>query len=473
MQTNGLKSIELHWSDYQWPLFFMLSMSCMGLMFPIAYILVPIILINSFYHNRYDFIIMLLLFFGGYGLTGEGVLPIKFEDLALLTSLILVFIYHKSRFIKLVLFLLALYLAVLLVIATFSTEPIRIQLLVWRRYTFFIYFIIPIAAFSGQKFDINILFFKLFPYAIIMCAFYIIDGFLFKGFILLPHTPFLGGSANSTFFSPVLYPFAVPFIRKYPTGLIILSLVIYPIAKCYKLRLWHWALIIGALAACQTFTVLFAFIVGYMILKVSAHNIIKICVSCIALFVVLYWVDSLLPERKTDYFVESRLRIKSSIDQIVNLSKSVDDVDLSFFGSGRGAQIIPKLELVSSMDKELTGLGFLHPDLTTNPELMIDNEYYIDIDKSEELAATIECEPFQVYINVGIIGVVTYIIFYLCLIFIIRKLRDWLYFVNVLVVIFICSLGAYGGLIEPRGLMLVAMAFASVLLENRSKNILQ
>ena len=82
------RPLRLAGHEYLWPLFFLLSMSMMGLRFPLGYLLVPIILISTFRRDRYDFLIMLTLFFGGFGLIGEGTMPVKPWDIAFVVSII-------------------------------------------------------------------------------------------------------------------------------------------------------------------------------------------------------------------------------------------------------------------------------------------------------------------------------------------------------------------------------------------------
>lgn len=461
----GRVTLDLKWDDYRWPLFFLLSMSMMGLMFPLGYLLVPIILIERFRKDRYDFIIMMTIFMGGFGYISEGILPVKTEDIALLVSAAVVCLYRKSPIIKKTLLLLLAYAACLLIIAKFSTESMMIQIRTWRYYMLFIYFIVPIAAFSGEEFDIRVFFRRLFPYVFVTCAFYIIDGFIINGFIFLPTTPIWGGSAHSTFLTPYAHPFSIYFVRKYPQGLILLAMCIYPMAKYYKLKPIEWVLIIGACAASRTFTVISGFLVGYMVCAANARTILKYIGVAAVVLAALYYIDSFLPTTQKTAGIESFLRVKSSIDQVFALGEVQDDVDLSALASGRSAQILPKLELVSSLGKQWTGLGFLHSELTTNTDYIINNEYYIDVEKSEEVATGIECEPFQVYVSVGILGLIAYFGFYVMLNVFVKNYRYARYFLSMVIMVFWFSLGAYGGLTNANGLVMVALAYSAILLE--------
>ena len=454
--------LDLSWSNVRWPLFFLLSMSLTGLQFPLGYLFVAIILINRFREDKYDFIIMLTLFFGGYGLTGQDTFgPLKMPDVALGISVIALFIYRKTDIVRKACIGWALYLAGILIIASFSEESMSIQLRTIRNYLTFIYFLIPLVVFSGVKFDFYKFTAKLFPFALILCTFYIIDGFIIDGFILLPRTPFLGSESDSTFFKPFLHPFSGNFVRKYPRGMYLLLLCVYPLAKTYKLRWWQWLLFLGALAACRTFTVILGFVIGYFMCVLTWRTILKYAFIGLAILTVLYYVDGLLPSNKDH---ESALRIKSSVDQVIELGEIQDDVDLAEFGSGRFGQMLPKLEMVREYERQLTGLGFLHAELTTNTKYILINEYYRDSEKSEETAVGVEIEPVQVYINMGYLGLALYFAYFIAMYVIVRRKRYSLYFMSVLVMSFIDGLGAYGGLTVPVGLLLCALCFAVVVM---------
>lgn len=453
--------LDLSWGNVRWPLFFLLSMSLTGLQFPLGYLFVAIILINRFREDKYDFIIMLTLFLGSYGLTGQATFgPIKMTDIALVISLIFLFVYRKTGIVRKGCIGWALYFVGILIIASFSEESMSIQLRIIRNYLIFIYFLVPLVVFSGSNFDLDRFTAKLFPFALILCAFYVIDGFILNGFVLLPRTPYLGAESESTFYKLILHPDS-GFVRKYPRGLYLLLLCVYPLAKTYKLRLWQWLLFIGALAACRTFTVIIGFVIGYFVCVLTWRRILKYSLIVFTTITALYYIDGFLP---SDNDFESVLRIKSSVDQVIELGEIQDDVDLAEFGSGRFAQMLPKLEMVSEYDRQLTGLGFLHPELTTNTKYILINEYYRDIEKSMEVATGVEIEPVQVYINMGYLGLALYFAYFIAMYIIVRRKRYSLYFLSMLVMSFVDGLGAYGGLTAPMGLLLCALCFAVVIM---------
>lgn len=459
------QKLILGWADLKWPLLFLLSMSLMGLMFPLGYILVPAILINRFRNDKYDFLIMLTVFFGGFGLVDEHTLPVKTSDLAIILSVIGLVIYRKKHLVRQTTIALCVYTLILLYLATFSEESMMIQIRMLRNYLFFVYFIVPIMLFSGYRFDMLEFFRKLAPYVFILCAFYIIDGFIINGWILLPTTK-IWGDLQSTFFSPVVSGFG-SFPRKYPPGLFLFILFAYPMARCFKLSVWQWLLIIGAFCACRTFTVITGVFATYILCLPNARRIAKYVVVFAVGIVAVYFIDDSLPRDKNN--AESPLRIASSVDQLIDLREIEDDVDLAELGSGRMAQVLPKLELVNSLGKQMTGLGFLHPELTTNQKYIIENEFYIDQSEAEEVATGVEIMPVQIYVTIGWVGIAIFCLFFFYTFWIIRKLKYSFFYLSALFASFWFSLGGFAPLNNYDGLILCATAYSAVILVGRNQ----
>lgn len=458
--------LELSWADYKWPLLFLLSMSMMGLMFPLGYILVPFILINRFRTNRYDFVIMLTLFFGGYGLIGEDTLPVKPWDIALIVSVIGAIVYRKDKVVRRTLMLIVAYAAALFFIATFSDERMSVQIRIIREYLFMIYFIVPLMVFSSHKFEMSEFFRHLMPYVFILCVFYIFDGYIICGHILLPCTH-IWGSIRSTFFDPVYYGLG-DFVRIYPPGLFLGVLAVYPICHVYRLTRWQWFVAAVGLSATRTFTVITGFIATYIISFPNRRRAVRYGIVAVGLLAVVYFVDSFMPFKSENN--ESTLRVYSSIHQILDFGNAQDEEDMAQLGSGRIGQALPKFELVEEYNKQLTGLGFLHPELTTDTRYIIDNPFYIDQEESEEVATGIEIEPLQVYLSSGYIGLAVHIIFVVFLWLIVRRMRYSRYFLTVIFALFWFGLGGFAQLNNHDGLLLAALAYSVVVLDERSKN---
>ena len=463
-----MKPFRTSWADWRLPLLFMLGMSCFGLSFYPALVLVAIAVLKSWRSNRYDFLIMCSIFFGEYGLIGKYQTVIQTSDIAIVVCLILWFIYRKPPLLRKMLTVIVIYIAALLVFAMLSIESMNIQFLSMRPYLGIIYLIFPLAVFSGKDFEIGELFKKLIVYTLIFSVFYILDAFIFSGNILLPNTT-TWRDYTSTFYNPIWAPFSGIRFRKYPPGLFILIASLYPIARYYKLRWWQLGLILIALFATQTFTVLSGVLIAYLCLKVKASQIVKMFILAILTGVSLYYVDGMLPMKKEELGMESTLRIKSSIDQIIELRKMVDDEDLAKFASGRMAQVIPKFDLVAREGRQAIGLGFLHPEKTKLNRYIIVNEYYTDISKDIEVATGVEVVPAQIYVTIGYIGLIIHILIFLALYLLVRKLK---YAVVVLPAFFLnfwFGLGGFAGLVSWHGLIWQMIAFAAVLLANRSE----
>lgn len=444
----------------------MLSLSLTGLSFYPAIIISLAMMFKAYRENPYDFIIMCLLFLGNYGLTQENTLPVKTYDICVVASLVLFFTYIKPPIVKRTLFVIVAYGIALLCIAWFSLETMTVQLYTWRNYLAFIFFIIPIVAFSRRQFEITEFWNRLFPYVLLACIFYIIDGFILCGNILMPCT---AAYRDSTFFDPLMSPLSFSFFRKYPPGLFPMALLVYPVARYYKLRFWQWAVVSLALFASQTFSVLSGFIAAYIFFRFGIRKLFLAIFLGLLSLVALYYVDGLLPERKSEYITQSRLRIKSSVDQLSILMEAADDEDLADFASGRMAQILPKLDLVNEEGRQWTGLGFLHPEKNTVAKYVIVNELYTDVSENEEVAALVEVIPVQIFIATGWCGLIVHVLFLTAVYLIVRRLKYSTYLLSVYFCCIWFGLSGFCGLISAHGLFLAAISFSAIILNSRSK----
>ena len=446
-----------------WPLIFLLSMSLTGLNFPLGYIGVIVVLINRFINDKYDFIICITLLFGGYALMGEDDFPIKLSDIAFVISIMGIFIYKKTPELKKVTMLLFAYALALVLIAKTSDETMAIQLRRLRGYLMIVYFYIPLMVFAGREFDIKYFFKRLMIFALIICWFYIIDGFILNGWVLLPDAS-NQYEYSSTFTNLIWYPLQFTFPRKYPPGLYILALCLLPIMKYYKLSVKQWLVVILAFATTRTLSVIGGLLIAYVIFQGHFKLVAKYATIALIVVASLYFVD-----RSTGSF----LRIQSTIDQFISLEAVQDEEDLAEFGSGRMAQIIPKMEVLYDLDREWLGLGFLHPELTTNPKYWIKNELYTDVTKSEEVATAVEVSAIQTILDVGYIGLILQTLFYVGIYYVIRRLKYAKYYLMVFVVISIFGIGGFAGVTTHHGLLLVGLSLAVVFLVNKSYNLVQ
>lgn len=458
------KPLNLTRADWMWPLAFMLSMSLTGLQFPLGIVFLAIILVNRFRIDRYDFLIMVTLMMGGYSITGNSsYYVVRSDDVALIASVFGFFVVRKTPIVKKLIAFTVLYFIVLLVFASFSDESMSIQLLTIRQYMMIVTFIVPIMVFSGRDFDMMTFFRHLVPYAIIFCAYYFVDCLILNGHVFMPNT-YIGSDNVSTFFSPFMLPFSNTFPRIYPVGLYILSLCMIPVARYYKLSWWMWALIFIALGISRTFTVITGYIILYVIFIGKVKMLLKGLGFAIAALVLVYVIDASLEK---DSNGESQLRIYSSVEQFVALTEATDDEDLALFASGRIAQLLPKYELMRRYDKELVGLGFLHSQKTTSAKYIIENNYYSDIEQSEEVATGVEIIPMQVILTIGYLGLLFHVLYFVMLYVAVRKLKYSIYFLSVMIAFVWFGLSGFSGLIYYHGLIMTGLALGVVILANK------
>lgn len=445
------------------PLCYMLTLSLFGLL---LYPMAAVSLIFSLYQwrrDRYNFLIMLTLFWGGFGFWPPE-LPTGY--LLLAVSIALWFLMRKPPILKRTLIAIAVYIAFMFVIALLSVENIKIQVFMMSRYWMILYIIVPFAVFAGHKFEFDVFLRKLMPFALMIAIFYILDAYIISGHILLPND---SGNNGSTIFSPAIHPFSGLIYRIYPPGIFFYALFFIPLLHKYRLRWWQWTLFVGSLVACQTFTIIIGFLVTYIVFQGKIKQIMLWGIGGVVFLIGLYFVDGMLPTQIRGDVVQSRLRIKSSVDQFLDLFNAVDEEDIAEFGSGRMAQIIPKLEIVEREHRELIGLGFLHPQKTTLNQYIIDNEYYSDIEKAEEVSAVVEISQVQVFIQMGWLGLIVVTGFYLYLYYIIRKLPHSYYYLSVCLLNFMWGFGGFAGIYSSDGCMTIAIAYAAIILSAREE----
>jgi len=460
------QSLDLVWRDYKFPLLFLIMLALLGLRFPLSYVIVPIILINRFINDRYDFVIMLTILIGGYGFTVFETFYVNLYYVAFVFAFVVgVFLYKKPRYVKKIVLAWGVYAFCLLLFAFMSEERLIIQTRRLMSYITLIYFLIPMMAFAGKEFDILVFFRKVMPYMVIICAFYILDGFIVNGFVFVPLT-FNWAEDETVFYAPAVYGFG-SFPRKYPPGLYLLTLAVFPVVKYYKLHIWQWGLLIGAFMACRTFTVITGFVVVYILLHGYGKRLFIILTGSIALFIGLYFVDKNLQHAENG---DSRLRIESSINQLLSITTYEDDDDLSKLGSGRLGQAIPKLQLLYALNREWIGFGFLDEERTTMQKYIIYNPYYIDPDKRVEVATGVEITLVQQLLYIGYLGLMLVISFYGYICYIVRKMPYSKYFYSVIFCFIWFGIAGFQGLVYNPGLMLISLSLSTILLHYKCHN---
>lgn len=474
-KKSSLEPLALTRSDWAWPLMFMLSMSMLGLKFPLAYLLVPLILFNRFRHDRYDFVIQLTIVLGGYSLYNPFDVFIYPLYVPILLSLAAITILRKNLFIKKTLAVCAIYLLGILYFVMQSDERFSVQLTGILHYMSIIYLFVPFVIFSGQEFDIRIFFRHLLVYAFIFSAFYILDCVIMGGMFFLPYDiSWATFNSFSVFYNPRIDILSFEFPRRWPPGMYILILSVYPLAKMFKIKWWQWALLVGAMLVCRTFTFNIALVIGFIMCRAKARQLVYYAIGFVVAFVALYFIDGAMGETTVINAdgadgietTTSTLRIKSQIDQILFFDEN-DEETLAQLGTGRGAQIIPKLELLYKYDRQWIGMGFLDRERTTSTKYIIENDLYNNPEVADEVATGVESVPFQIVLDIGILGLIVHIIFLVLISQLVRRLPHSSVFISTLWMFTIIGFNGMGGTIRKDSLILVGLAFAVVVLNDK------
>ena len=447
----------------------MLSLVMIGLHFPLGYLGALVILINRMRNDKYDFVIMFTLMIGGYNLTTQSEFTALLVHIVTLICIVGICLLKKPPICRKIIYGFLGYFIILLMFALKSDETLWVQSIEMMNYMIIIYFVVPLMAFSGQEFDIKVFIRHVFVYTLIFCWFYAIDTFILNGFVLLPRDlSMLTYDMNSTFYDPVIHPFAMTFPRHWPAGLYIMTLCVFPLQYFYKLKRSHWILIILALVACRTFSFIIALVVGYILFQSNTKRVLAYLGIGLVAFVGLYFVDDMLPKNyTTEEGYESTLRIQSTVQQFFDLSNATDDEDVAKMGTGRMAQALPKIEHLYSLDLQWWGFGFLSRANTKKAKYIIDNELYNNDEIAEEVAIGVEIVPIQIFLTIGYWGLILHVLFYLYLCWCVRKLKYARYFYSMLVIFAIAGIGGFAGWIRPASLYLISIALAAVVMAQK------
>lgn len=458
--------LDLKGREWLWPVTFMLGMSMIGLKFPLGYLVVALCLLHTFVHDRYSMIIMLTIYVGGYSLATFDETFASRKVVFFVCLGLMVFLRKYPLLNKLILAF-ALYWFALSLFAINGYTSYSAQFGDMLNHLVFCWFVVPLAVFAGREFDMREFFRRTFPFAITACVFYFIDGVVLGGLCLLPRDPFWSTPEFPAFYDLRLHPFSFGFMRRWPPGLYLLILSLYPMMKYYRLRRWMWAAIVMALIVTRTFSVMLGFMVVAVILKENKRAMARTFLVLIGLIAALYFIDGALGEAGENG--STTLRVKSQIDQLTGISAiEGDDEALADMATGRGAQILPSLELWAEKNREMFGFGFLSQDETPHT-LYINSEYIEEEEKAERLVTDVESEPFVVLLQTGYVGLLVHYGFFVVLWFIVRRLRYSQYFLSVVIFFAISGLMAFSGLYRQEGLYLVGLSLATVVLADKSR----
>ncbi len=447
---------------------FLMSMAALGLEFYPAVLVVVMLMIKSFINNRHEFIVQLTLFTGAYGFYYCNPLIIRNDFLVFIIAIFLASIHRKPPIVKRTFLILGVFLLSIIILAGFSDVPMLAQISKMRHYLYFIYFYLPLIAFDGIEFNFNKFMTHVIGYTIVIGAFYIIDSCILCSHVMVPRV-FDHNMTRSTWRNLHIHLLQHPFRRIYPPGMYLAALSIYGIVRIYRLRTWHWFLLLSGLGLTKTITFLTGLFITYCYVQGSIRLILKYAFSAIIAVALLYSVDVWIENNTAfnSHDTESPLRIRSTFTQIADAAAAKTEEDLATFGSGRMAQVIPKFELMYKYGKEWTGLGFLDRKTTTDTRFFIDNDFYENPDAQSEVATGVEIAYAQTILNIGYIGLIVQLLVYFALAMTIRKLRYFNFFISVLVVFLIFGINGICSINIIDGLLLLGLAYATVLLANR------
>lgn len=462
--NNVSRRFLASWRQYVSAGIYLFALSLYGLDFYPAILLIFFLLIDSWNSNRVEFVLRFTLLAGCYGFTApDRGFPVKPSDVALMLSFIAFLFYRKRGVVMKITVAIALYIFFILGLAMLSDESMLIQILQIRNYLSIIYLFFVLYVWADYEFDIKILWHLAIVYSLVVCCFYIIDGFILSGYAFIPNTVIFSDD-TSYFYDLNWAPFSLRFPRKYPPGLYLMALAVYPVARYERLSVWQWVIVFLALFACRTMTFIAALVVTYIVSAGLTRRFIRYCllaIICLPLFFI------------ADRLSGNHLRIASTVDQFVNFTMPEEQIDgeqvegLVTFGSGRLEQIIPKIYHQIESGKLLTGFGFLHPQKTTASQFIIDNPLYSDIASSEEVVTGVEVTQIQTILDIGIIGFIIQTLFYIYLYRIVRNQRESFYFGSTLVIFFIAGLGGFSGWIFYQSLFLISISLAAVICYNK------
>lgn len=454
-------------NEWLWGVIYMLSLTLTGLAMPLGNLLVVLCLIREYQRDRSGFLFMLLLAVGDYAISAPKYQwGVNASYLIAIVSVIGFCIIRKTPVIKKTIVAFTAYVVVVSFIAFgFGAELMTYQWKPMTGFFAFCFFVIPLLVFYDKEtFDIHAFWKKGFILMLIMSVFYIIDGYILCGWVMVPCS-FIDYDADpSTWLHPYTRGFLAEATRKYPPGIYAYALLIYPLARYYKLRWYHWLMVIGALMASRTSSTMFAWIIGFVLAQGSLKKYGRYLIIAIVGVSALYFVDDAMGYDENDY---STLRVAYMINQLTDLTNVEDDEDLSEAGTGRMAQAIPAVEMTFANDREWTGYGFVNP-LTDNPDLQM----YCDLIENPLLRVRavndVEITPVRVFVSLGWIGLAVWFIFVFGVYRIIRHLKMAGYYLNVAIILMIYGVGGFDSWFTAPGVLIGGLAYGIVLLLNKS-----
>lgn len=441
-------------SDWRDAVIFIVTVSLCGLHFYPAFLLLFVLLLRSFRYNRYDFAIQIMLVGGVYGLYRINDFPIKIQDIIFGVSFVVMIFYRYTPVMKRITIAMLVYFGFLIFMSILSEESMAVQIRNLRIYMMISFVFIPLALFSGRPFDMEYFMKKVLCYSILLSCCYIFDGFIYSGFFFLPGLKNFG-PIDATIFHPVFDLFTFP--RRYPQGIFILAMAIFPVVKYFRISIPQWIITGLAIISTRTMTFIAGLVVTFVICQGNFLKLVKYAIFTFTLIIGAYIAD---------IYLDGNLRVVSTVNQFTILDEASDEEDAADFGSGRIAQFVPKYNVLVAQGKTLRGFGFLHDQATTNPRFIIENTLY-QAGAKYEVVTGVEVTQLQTILDIGYIGLAVQTVFYLLTYLFVRKLRYSFYYLSVLIALSIFGIGGFAGLTQTHGLFIAGLTLAAVILANR------
>lgn len=453
------QNLDLSWREVMVPLLFMFSLSLIGLQVYPAIVVAVLFLINRFIKDRYDFLIMLgVMTTSGHAFLAMDVIPFQMGDVVLAASVVAMFFVRKNYLVKRVSILTLGFFLFMMAVALLTSERLWVQLMMMRYYVAVIAYFLVLWIFANREFDIRYFFRRLLIYFLIIAAFYAFDAIILSGWFFIPNDT--GAWFRSTITRFTGYPFSFMIPRKWPAAFPIIICVSFALARYYKMNWWQWTIAVLGLGVTRTMTFIAPFFLTIIIFQGSFKKFAKYFVLATFALVIVYFVD---------VSTGSHLRIASTFEQFVDLSSAKDEEDVAQFGTTRMAQVIPKYQMLVANNALFTGLGFIHPELTTDPRYQIHNELYENVAiRDESIASMTEVTQFNAIIHMGILGLIIQAVYYLAVYRILkRRGRDADFYLSTIFSTSVIGLGGLAGLNHPSGLFWVGTAIGIALLDSR------
>ncbi len=451
--------------EWGWAAGWLFSMALTGLEFYPAYLFLMVMLVHKWRTDRYDFLVMATLMFGGFRFLDPEQLPaMKIYDIALLVCFVAIFVLRMNKVTRRVTWLIIAYIASVYILALMSDEVMSVQIRRMRYTWLIIYCLFPLLVFANKEFDIMEMFRKMMIYSTIIYILYFIDGVILSGFFFIPLGSFGEGLdvGHSTLAHPWIDLFAFNIPRISATPVIFTCIIIYPVAKFFTLQRWQWIAFWVANLITRTMAILTGFIVTYLCFRGLGKKVILVIVLGILALPGVYYVDKATGEW---------LRVATTVDQFIAIKDgNVPEEEMAEFMSGRMAQVIPKMDLLYSMDRQWIGFGFIHPKYSTSRKYFIHNELYTNEALSDEVATGVEISQVQTILDTGYWGLITQTIFFVLFYVAIRKEEYANYYLSVLLMVSIGGIGGMCGLNQPSGLLPLGLVLGVVLLANRDRH---